>query len=296
MFARFRQRSLELEHLDKGDYTAAEYEGCIVELQRVNRWLGDASALRDSLLTEIGKRNLRGFSVVDVGAGSGELLQVVADWARKDSRKAQLTGVELNARSAKAIAERATAFPEITAVRGDAFQLPFVDDQFDYALCSLFTHHFKSADVVAILRELSRVSSRGIYVIDLHRHPVAYFFYTTIGRLFLHNRLIREDGALSILRSFTPGELTTLAERAGLKDVKVTRRFPYRLVLSASSPLLLGPRASRPHQATGSLKAWLNLTLQAMWHSTKAGETPAVPVRAGGQDALGHGRSGPGSN
>ena len=47
MFNQFRQRSLELEHLDKGDYTAEEYEGCIVELQRVNRWLGDASALAE---------------------------------------------------------------------------------------------------------------------------------------------------------------------------------------------------------------------------------------------------------
>ena len=68
-------------------YTAEEYEGCIVELQRVNRWLGDASALRDSLLNEIGKLNLRTFSVVDVGAGSGELLSVVAEWARNNERK-----------------------------------------------------------------------------------------------------------------------------------------------------------------------------------------------------------------
>jgi ubiquinone/menaquinone biosynthesis C-methylase UbiE len=234
MFAQFRQRSLELEHLDKGDYTAEEYEGCIVELQRVNRWLGDASALRNSLLAEIEKLNLRSFSVLDVGAGSGELLQVVADWARKSERRAVLTGLELNARSAKAIAERATTVPEIAAIRGDAFRLPFVDNEFDYGMCSLFTHHFKNDDVVRILRELDRVSTRGVFVIDLHRHPVAYFFYTTIGRLFLHNRLIREDGALSILRSFTPCELERVAEKAELKNITVTRRFPYRLVLAAS--------------------------------------------------------------
>src|SRR5258706_15488457 len=233
MFNQFRQRSLELEHLDKGDYTAEEYEGCIVELQRVNRWLGDASALRDSLLNEIGKQNLQAFSVVDVGAGSGELLSVVAEWARISGRKARLTGVELNARSAKAIAERATAFPEITALRGDAFHLPFVDGPFDYALSSLFAHHFKNADVIRILTELSRVSTRGIFVIALHRHPVAYFFYTTIGRLFLHNRLIREDGELSILRSFTPAEILDLAPRAGLANARGERHFPYRLVLAA---------------------------------------------------------------
>ncbi len=87
MLDQFRQRSPELEHLDKGDYTAEEYEGCIVELQRVNRWLGDARALRDSLLAEIEKQNLRKFSMVDVGAGSGELLQVIANWARRKGRE-----------------------------------------------------------------------------------------------------------------------------------------------------------------------------------------------------------------
>ncbi len=232
MFSQFRQRSLELEHIDTGAYTAAEYDGCLIEMQRVNRWLGDTGALKNSLLAEIEQQNLRSFSLLDVGAGSGELLQATATWANRTGRVAQLTGLELNPRSTAAIDERRSSFPEIKAVRGDALNLPFADNQFDYGLCSLFTHHFEDADVVTILRELARVAARGIFVIDLFRHPVAYFFYTTIGRLFLHNRLIREDGALSILRSFTPDELKRLALHAGLQDVVVTRRFPYRLVLS----------------------------------------------------------------
>ena len=233
MFDRFRRRSLELEHLDIGDYTGEEYEGCIIELQKVNRWLGDAQALKDSLLEEIARENLQTFSVIDVGAGSGELLRVIAGWARQTKRTAYLTGVELNARSTEAIAAESEEFAEICAVRGDAFQLPFADGAFDYAMCSLFTHHFKDDGVEKLLRELSRVARRRIFVIDLHRHPVAYYFFTTIGRLFLHNRLIREDGALSILRSFKPNELQQLAQRAGLNGSRIERHFPYRLVLTA---------------------------------------------------------------
>jgi SAM-dependent methyltransferase len=244
MFTRFRQRSLDLEHLDKGDYSAEEYEGCILELQRVNRWLGDASALRSSLLTEVAKLDLRSFSVIDVGAGSGELLRVIATWSGKTNRKAKLTGVELNLRSAQAIVEQRVEFPTINAVRADAFKLPFANDQFDYSICSLFTHHFKNDDAVSVLRELSRVARRAVFVIDLHRHPVAYYFFTTIARMFLHNRLIREDGALSILRSFKPEELESLACRAGLRQISVTRRFPYRLVLSAQKGGRLDERAS----------------------------------------------------
>jgi len=233
MLDQFRKRSLELEHLDKGDYTSAEYEGCISELQKVNRWLGDAQALKDSLLKEIARVNLRSFSVLDVGAGSGELLRVIAAWARETKRMAHLAGLELNARSATAIADESREFSEINAVRGDAFQLPFADDAFDYAICSLFTHHFKDEGVVRLLRELSRVAARRIFVIDLHRHPVAYYFYNTVGHLFLHNRLIREDGALSILRSFKPDELERLAQAAQLGNIQVARHFPYRLVLTA---------------------------------------------------------------
>src|SRR5437016_9369637 len=102
MLEKFRHRSLEPENLDKGTYTAEEYEGCLVELRRVNEWLGDASALRDSLLKDIEHRDLKSFSVLDVGAGSGELLRVAAQWARDTNRQAFLVGLELNQRSAQA--------------------------------------------------------------------------------------------------------------------------------------------------------------------------------------------------
>jgi ubiquinone/menaquinone biosynthesis C-methylase UbiE len=235
MFERFRHRSYELEHLDKGDYTAEEYEGCIVELQRVNRYLGDESALRRSVLAEVEREGLREFALLDVGAGSGELLRVAARWAVETGREARLVGLELNERSSRAILEESGDFSFISAVRGDALRLPFADDEFDYAMCSLFTHHLKEEQIERVLSEMARVSRRRIFVIDLHRHPVAYYLYTTVGRLFLHNRLIREDGALSILRSFRPDELRRLAASTHLRDITVKRRFPFRLVMSASS-------------------------------------------------------------
>lgn len=235
MFSKFRRRSSKLEHLDLGDYSAEEYEGCLAELQQVNRWLGDARALRTTLLRTIRGLQLKTFSVIDVGAGSGELLRTIAEWSTRKNREAQLTGAELNARSARAIAEQSAMF-RINAVRANAFALPFPDNQFDYAICSLFLHHFNNEQAVKILRELNRVARREVVVIDLHRHPVSYYFYTTIGRLLFHNRLIREDGALSILRGFKAVELNDLAERSGLKRVRVLRRFPYRLVLTAKKP------------------------------------------------------------
>jgi len=235
MLERFKQRSHRLEYIDTGNYTAEEYEDCIGELQLVNRWMGDAHSLRTTLFREVETQSLRGFSVLDVGAGSGELLRVTAVWARETARQFHGVGLELNERSAKSINDETEQFEEISAVRGNALKLPFADSQFDYVICSLFTHHFVDEQVILILGEMSRVVRRRLFVIDLHRHPIAYLLYTTLGKLVLHNRLVRHDGALSILRGFKSDELLELAQQAGLRDVLVERRFPYRLVLSAAA-------------------------------------------------------------
>ncbi|MEK6335169.1 MAG: methyltransferase domain-containing protein [Acidobacteriota bacterium] len=235
MFEKFRQRSHELENIDKGTYTPEEYEGCLVELRRVNEWLGDVKVLHESLFAEIDRAGLSSFSVLDVGAGSGELLRHTAKWARETNRAASLVGLELNERSTQAILEESRDFPNISSVRADGLVLPFSDRTFDYVIQSLTLHHFDDRGAVNVIREMYRVAARGIFVIDLNRNPVAYFFYTTVGRLFLHNRLIREDGALSILRSFTPEEMAELGHQAGLTNVKVGKYFPSRLVLSAKT-------------------------------------------------------------
>ena len=235
MFDRFKRRSYELEYIDTGNYTTAEYDDCIGELQLVNRWMGDAHTLKRTLFKEVASAGLKEFSVLDVGAGSGELLRVTATWARETGRAVRAVGLELNERSAASILEESREFPEIASVRGDALSLPFADGDFDYVICSLFTHHFRNEQVVQILREMSRVARRRIIVIDLHRHPVAYFLYTTIAKLVLKNRLIRHDGALSILRSFNAEELFELAKRAGLREAWVERHFPFRLALNAQT-------------------------------------------------------------
>ena len=78
---------------------------------------------------------------------------------------------------------------------------------------------------------MDRVSRRGIFVTDLHRHPLAYAAYKILCIIFRVSPLVRQDGSLSILRAFKPRELEVLAQRAAWADFRVERRFPFRLVL-----------------------------------------------------------------
>jgi ubiquinone/menaquinone biosynthesis C-methylase UbiE len=228
----FEKRSAQLEFIDTGDYTPAEYDDFLIDIRRINRLLGDSRALRNSLLRDVQKRSLREFSLLDVGAGSGELLRVCAEFANREGIHTKLFGLELNARSACAMREESIALRNIYPVRGDAFQLPFADQSFDFVISSLFLHHFNDETAPKILREMKRVARLKVYVIDLERHPISYFLYTKFVNLFLRSPLTKHDGALSILRGFRPNELHELARNAGFANAKVTRHFPYRLVLS----------------------------------------------------------------
>src|ERR1041384_7383731 len=120
MFDKFKQRSYKLEYLDTGNYTPEEYEGCIAELQFINRWMGDAHSLKATLFPEIESKSLMSFSILDVGAGSGELLRVAAAWARETNRRVRAVGLELNERSAESIIEESSSFPAIRSARGGA--------------------------------------------------------------------------------------------------------------------------------------------------------------------------------
>ncbi len=235
----FKTRSTKPERIDTGDYTASEYDRFLQDIRIVNRFAGDNRTLKKTLLTEIEAEDLRRFSVLDVGAGSGELLRTIAKFSRKQNRISQLVGLELNTRSAESILEESQDFGEIKAVRGNALELPFADRSFDFAISSLFTHHLNDEQIIRTLREMNRVAARKIFIIDLHRHPVAYGFYKAFCVAFGISRLVREDGSLSILKSFKPDELKLLAEQAKMEKISVTRHFPFRLVLSNSKKFFI---------------------------------------------------------
>lgn len=229
----FRFRSNKLERIDTGDYSPDEYRRFLREIAFINRYVGDRKALKNTLFRDIDHNDPKEFSVLDVGSGSGELLRTVAEYADKSGRRASLTGIDLNPISASTTRSMSSDHPSIASVRGDAFALPFDDAAFDYAISSLFFHHLTDAEIPFVLREMRRVSRLGVFIIDLHRHPVAYAGYKLFCAAFGISRLVRHDGSVSVLRGFKASELQELGGSENGRIAVVTRHFPYRLVMRA---------------------------------------------------------------
>ncbi len=231
----FEKRSTELERIDTGDYTPEEYVTFLREIAFINRYVGDKRALRKTLLAQIVEKDLREFSILDVGCGSGELLRIIAEFAAKSGRDAKLTGVDLDPISSATTRSESHEFPEITSVRGDAFHLPFADGAFDYAISSLFFHHLTDEQIPFVLKEMSRVARRGIFVIDLHRDPVAYLGYKIFCAVFRISELVRHDGSISIRKGFRTGELRELGKESGLHDCVDQQVTPGRVIFTSNA-------------------------------------------------------------
>lgn len=215
----FEHRSIELERLDRGDYTPLEYARWQREMFFIHRLLGEQRAL----FRAIEPNTTEGLSVLEIGAGSGDLLRSVKRRARNDNNI--LIGSDGSFDAVKSLHANGCE-----AVQCNGLQLPFADNTFDVVYSSLTLHHFADAAAVILLKEMQRVASKRVIVIDLRRSRLAYRLYRIFGKLLLQP-FTYEDGSLSIKRSFTQNELVSLAEKAGFSSVEVFRSAAFRIVM-----------------------------------------------------------------
>ncbi len=224
-----RARSHEPEILDGPRHDMDELARSLEQVAQVNRWLGGTKALRRHLDPSV--RRGQALRVLDVGTGNGDTLEALGAWARGRGARWRGVGVELSAQSARIARGRVDA-----VVRGDALRLPFANGSFDVALCTLTLHHFTDTDAAALVREMARVSRDLVLVNDLERSTANYWGARALAAtLWRGNRITRNDGPLSVLRSFTPVELLEVGKQAGLRGAHVRRHFPWRIVLEGKA-------------------------------------------------------------
>ena len=172
-------------------------------------------------------------SLLDVGTGSADIPGAVAEWCHARGIAPNIVALDLSERNLRIARSRLGINQAVQLLRGDSRRLPFADRSFDVVTASLFLHHFEDADVTHLLAEFARVARRALIVNDLIRHRVPYWFARLTGPLLATSYLTRYDGPASVLRGFTVAEMAEMAERAGLRKVRLRRRFPYRLSLVA---------------------------------------------------------------
>lgn len=219
------QRAIAEEQMDAPDLAPEIYAAVLADLEKANRWTFSARATLAFL--DRAARGLDSFSLLDVGYGEGGMLRRIAGWARKRGLAAKLIGIDLNPKS-QAAAEAATdADLQIEYRTGDYRDC----GPTDFIISNLVAHHMTHGELIDFLRYMEETARKGWLVNDLHRHRFAHFGYPLLARLMGWHKMVREDGQLSIARSYRPAEWQALIQEAGLTPgtAKVVRRFPFRL-------------------------------------------------------------------
>jgi SAM-dependent methyltransferase len=189
--------------------------------------------------------------VLDVATGGADLPIALHDWSVQHDRPLQLLASDLNPQ-VLAVTQREVGARPIALLRHDALRLPFADGAVDIVTCTQALHHFSRDAAAALLRELARVARLGVIINDLRRSYLAYWG----ARLLAYgpvSALGRHDGPLSVLRAYTPLELSELVQRTTLPaQVRRTPGFRVEIELdktklTASASAALRTRTPTEH-------------------------------------------------
>ena len=215
------------EQMDAADLDPATYAAILRDLAAVNRL---TMAKRPTLgFIQRGLAGRKRFRLLDVGFGEGDMLRAIATGAKTRGIEADLVGIDLNPGSAPAAQVATPADMHIAYRTGDYRSL--AGEEFDFVVSSLVAHHMDDAELIDFLRFMEAEARIGWMVNDLHRHRLAHFGYPILARLMRWHRIVREDGTLSIARSFRSAEWAEMLTKADIPKgaARIARRFPFRL-------------------------------------------------------------------
>ena len=222
-----RRPSREL--LDDPGLPGDEMRRSLEDIDLVHRRWGAARALVRHLAPRV--RHLgRPARILDVGAGSGTVSERLSRALSRAGERARVVALDLQWRhliAGRSLCGRARP----AAVGGDAFRLPFGDGVFDFAVSTLFLHHFSPEENGALLSEFLRVARQGFAVLDLRRHRVPTVALELAGRIFFRTHVSIRDGVASLRQAYTTGEAAALA-RAASPSGHAVDVFPFGILVT----------------------------------------------------------------
>ena len=220
----FSKRSTAEEIMDDFSLPEAELFPVLEGLERINFLLGGYQVFYDAFK----QLNLKsGETISDWGCGGGDGLRKLAQWVQCRQLKIKFTGLDATPAAIQFAKIRAAAFTNINFIQGDVLK-DAQEKKYDYVISSLFTHHFDDESWVILIHQMLASCKKAVIINDLHRHSLAYYSFIATARLFSRTSMIRKDGALSVLRSFTRLDLVNLLHRAGIKNYQIKWMWAFR--------------------------------------------------------------------
>jgi SAM-dependent methyltransferase len=237
MWPDLRRRASTPELMDDRTIGGAELREALDQLRLINRLLGAARPTIEGLgrLWRAAGRPAA-LTILDVGAGSGDLSRPMLRWAERRGVRLHIVLVDIHPETCATAAAAHRDEPGVMVLCSDLLRLAL--RPVDIVTAALFTHHFSSEELPAVYRAMARAARLGVVVNDLHRHPLAWGAIWLATRLCSRNRMIRHDAPLSVRRGFRAADLRRLRTALGAPALRFMWRplFRYLIILPGGTP------------------------------------------------------------
>lgn len=171
--------------------------------------------------------------ILDVGAGGGDVCRMIAARLRRDGLSGEVTALDADERAVGWAAEH----DDGSGVRyrvALAEQLVAAGEQYDIVFSNHVLHHLTEEELQGLMSDTrTLVGEHGLVVHrDIARSRAAYALFRAatwpFATTFFRGSFIREDGLISIRRSYTPSELASVAPQGWRVGAAVPARLELR--------------------------------------------------------------------
>lgn len=222
-------RTLAPEIMDDFSLEGEELQAALDQIARINQLLGGNKLTLHGIKQLLKKiDSSKTIKIADIGCGNGDMLRMLAKFAKKNNLKFKLIGIDANAFTIKYAQNLSKEYSNIQYYCEDIFSPEFESLKYDIVLCTLTLHHFTNVEILNIITTFNKNVEIGIIINDLHRSKLAYHLFELICVLFSLNKMSREDGLISILRGFKKSELEEFSKKLNLKNYTINWKWAFR--------------------------------------------------------------------
>jgi 2-polyprenyl-3-methyl-5-hydroxy-6-metoxy-1,4-benzoquinol methylase len=151
-------------------------------------------------------------TLLDIGAGGGDVARALARLARRDGVTLSVTAIDPDPRAA-AYVRGLPATDGVEYRQCSSADLVEEGATFDFVISNHVLHHLSPSEFGAVLADSEHLARRAIIHSDIRRTRLGYVLYGIVTGLLFHRSFVREDGLISIRRSFLPDELRRVLPR-----------------------------------------------------------------------------------
>jgi ubiquinone/menaquinone biosynthesis C-methylase UbiE len=217
----FFKRSYDPEILDDFTIQDGRVDSALKELYIINSLLGGNGISYEGIRKFGAKEDT--LNILDVGAGASDILLGI----KRKYNKINIFCLDKNQRSCLYLKKHST---DNKVICGDVQDLPF-NTSFDIIHASLFLHHFNENELIKIITNLLRISSKGIVINDLRRSVFAWLGIRLLTLLFSKSKEVKNDGPLSVRRGFIKKDWAYILNKIPLVNYEIKRRWAFRWLI-----------------------------------------------------------------